>query len=100
VARSLPLEMILNKPLGRKNRGRDSLGSPLTPEDYLNVGDWVEIVQGPLTGMQGRIFRRARKRCFCVEVQMLQAGVSVEVERSMLRPLSLARPAVAVRACG
>jgi transcription antitermination factor NusG len=67
-------------------------GSPLTPEDHLQVGDWVEIVQGPLVGMQGRIFRRGRKLCFCVEIQMLQAGVSVEVERSILRPLSPVRP--------
>ena len=75
-------------------------GSPLTPEEHLQVGDWVEIVHGPLTGMQGRIFRRGRKLCFCVEVQMLQSGVSVEVERSMLQPVAPAGPALAVRACG
>jgi len=75
-------------------------GSPLTPEEHLQVGDWVEIVEGPLAGLQGRIFRRGRKLCFCVEVQMLQSGVSVEVERSMLRPLSNPRRDMAVAACG
>jgi transcription antitermination factor NusG len=66
-------------------------GVPLAPEDRLRVGDWVEISSGPLTGLQGRILRRGSKLRFCVEVQMLQRGVSVDIERWMLRPLPVSQ---------
>jgi transcriptional antiterminator RfaH len=60
-------------------------GAPLTPVDRLQVGDLVEIISGPLAGLEGKILR-GRKLRFCVEVQMLQRGVSVDIESWMLRP--------------
>jgi len=67
-------------------------GAPLTPEDRLQVGDPVEITSGPLAGMEGKILRHGSKLRFCVEVQLLQRGVSVDIDRSMLRP-SVCAPA-------
>jgi transcription antitermination factor NusG len=61
-------------------------GAPLTPEDRLQVGDPVEIIGGPLAGLEGKILRHGSKLRFCVEVQLLQRGVSVDIDRSMLRP--------------
>jgi transcriptional antiterminator RfaH len=62
-------------------------GEPLVPEDRLAVGDRVEIISGPLVGMEGTILRRGNKLRFCVEIQLLQRGVSVDIDRSILRPL-------------
>ncbi len=63
-----------------------SSGAPLTPEDRLQIGDPVEITSGPLAGMEGKILRQGSKLRFCVEVQLLQRGVSVDIDRAMLRP--------------
>jgi transcriptional antiterminator RfaH len=61
-------------------------GAALTPEDRLGVGDWVEITKGPLAGMEGRIVSSKNKLRFCIEIKFLQRGVSVDIDRSMLRP--------------
>jgi hypothetical protein len=61
-------------------------GAPLSPVERLRVGDEVEITTGPLAGLTGTILR-GRKVRFCVEVQMLRRGVSVDIEGWMLRPL-------------
>ncbi len=70
--------------------------SPLTPEEKLGVGDLVEITQGALAGLQGRILRRGKNLKFTVDVRFLQQGVSVEVERWMIQPLA-ERAAVGAR---
>jgi transcriptional antiterminator RfaH len=62
-------------------------GAPLTPEDRLKPGARVEIVSGPLAGLEGTILRRGTRLRFYVEVQFLQRGVSAEVEGWMIRPL-------------
>jgi transcriptional antiterminator RfaH len=60
--------------------------APLTPEDRLQPGDWVEITSGPLAGLEGKILRRGKQLRFIVEVQFLQRGVSVEIEGWMIQP--------------
>jgi hypothetical protein len=91
-------------PVPDQSRLRADLGSvhrlmtsdaPLSPEERLGVGDLVEIAQGALAGLQGRVVRRGKNLKFTVEVRFLQQGVSIEVERWMLQPLS-GRAAVAV----
>jgi transcriptional antiterminator RfaH len=72
-------------------------GSPLSPEERLQPGTHVEIVSGPLTGVEGKIIRRGKRLTFFVEVQFLQQGVSVEIESWMFRPLEAPRPAEAIR---
>jgi len=61
-------------------------GEPLTPEERLQPGDWVEISGGPLEGLQGKVIRRGKHLRFFVEVQFLQRGASVEIDGSMIRP--------------
>ena len=61
-------------------------GEPLTPEEKLQPGDWVEITAGPLEGLQGKIIRRGKQMRLYVEVQFLQRGASVEIDGSMIRP--------------
>jgi transcriptional antiterminator RfaH len=58
----------------------------LTPEDRLLPGTPVEIIQGPLAGLEGTVIRRGKQLTVFVEVQFLQRGVSVEIESWMLQP--------------
>jgi transcriptional antiterminator RfaH len=59
----------------------------LTPEERLQPGMPVRIVEGPLMGMEGKIIQRGRRLCFIVEVHFLQRGVSVEIDAKVIRPL-------------
>jgi transcription antitermination factor NusG len=60
-------------------------GMVLAPEEQLLPGTPVEIVAGPLAGMEGKIIQRGNQMRFFVEVQLLQRGVSVEIEGWMIR---------------
>ncbi len=62
-------------------------GAPLTPEDRLKPGMLVEIISGPLAGLQGKLLRRGKHQKFFVEVHLLQRGVSVEIDGWMLEPV-------------
>jgi transcriptional antiterminator RfaH len=63
-------------------------GMLLTPEEQLQPGAAVEIVAGPLAGLEGKILRRGKELRFFVEVRLLQRGVSVEIEGWMIRLLN------------
>jgi transcriptional antiterminator RfaH len=63
-------------------------GLPLSSEDRLTPGTWVEITCGALAGLEGRVLRRGRQLKLIIEVQFLQQGVSVEVESWMIQAKS------------
>jgi transcriptional antiterminator RfaH len=67
-------------------------GAPLAPEERLQPGDLVEITNGPLAGLEGKVLRRGRQFNFIIEVQFLQRGVSVEIESWMIQPRSKTEP--------
>jgi hypothetical protein len=50
---------------------------PDTPEDGLRPVTAVEIRQGRLAGMRGKIVRTASRRRWVVEVKFIQRGASV-----------------------
>jgi transcriptional antiterminator RfaH len=87
VARCLPVEdqARLHADLARVYRLIVS-DAPLTPEERLQPGDLVDIVAGPLAGLQGKVLRRGKQLKLLVEVEFLQRGVSAEIESWMLRP--------------
>ncbi len=62
-------------------------GARLTPEVRLEPGTRVEIVGGPLTGIEGTVLRQGKHPKVYVEVHFLRQGVSVEVENWMIRPM-------------
>ncbi len=64
--------------------------APLTPEERLQPGSPIEIIAGPLTGLQGKVLRRGKQLKLLVEVEFLQQGVSAEIESWMIRPLEVA----------
>jgi transcription antitermination factor NusG len=67
-------------------------GAPLAPEERLQPGDLVEITDGPLAGLEGKVLRRGKQLNFIVEVQFIQRGVSVEIESWMIQPRTKTEP--------
>jgi len=63
-------------------------GSVLTPEDHLEPGTPVRITAGSFAGLDGKIIRRGKNLHFFIEVQLLQRGVSVEIESWMFQPVA------------
>jgi transcription antitermination factor NusG len=55
-------------------------GAPLLPENGLAPGMKVDIRQGPLAGLRGKIVRTASGQRFVVEVDFIQRGASVLLE--------------------
>ena len=66
-------------------------GGPIVPENRLRPGALVEIISGPLSGLEGKILRQGKHLKFIVEVQFLQRGVSIEIESWMIEPRHSAR---------
>jgi len=69
-------------------------GAPLIPHPYLEVGDEVEIVDGPFRGWTGRVLREKGRLRLIVSVTFLRQSVAAELDREMLAPL---RPRSAAR---
>jgi transcriptional antiterminator RfaH len=67
-----------------------SSGAPLLPEERLEPGSLVEFVFGSLAGLQGKVIRRGKQLRLVVEVELLQRGVSVEIDSHMVQPLGKA----------
>jgi transcription termination/antitermination protein NusG len=57
----------------------------LMPEDCLQPGTWVEVIEGPFRGLEGKLIRRGNQLRFLVEIELLRRGVSVEMEGWMIR---------------
>ncbi len=57
---------------------------PVAPEDRLPPGTLVEIVRGPLAGLQGKVIRQGKHLRFIVEVHFLHKGARVDLEGWML----------------
>lgn len=62
-------------------------GLPMTPEQHLEPGDSVEITDGPLAGLHGKVIQRGKGLKFYVQVNFLQQGASVEIDGWAIRPL-------------
>ncbi len=64
-------------------------GESLRPEDSLVKGSRVLIVEGTYAGVEGRVLEDGGELRVCVEISMLGRGVSVLVERWMIKPLEV-----------
>ncbi len=61
-------------------------GAPLVPHPFLDVGDPVKIVEGPLKGCRGRILRRRGGLRLVVSVTFLRRSVAVSLDRDAVAP--------------
>jgi transcriptional antiterminator RfaH len=62
-------------------------GLPVTPEEKLGPGSWVEVTHGPLAGLTGQIVRSATGRKFVVRIDFIQRGAAVTLDDCVLTPV-------------
>ncbi len=53
---------------------------PYDPYPFLEVGDSVEIIQGPLTGLRGTLLEKKGIYRFILSIDLIQQAVSCEVD--------------------
>lgn len=58
--------------------------APLTLESRLKPGDRVRVVRGSLVGVEGTVRSRRRKCRLVVAVNLIQQGVSIEIDDYLL----------------
>jgi hypothetical protein len=65
-------------------------GAALSPEARLEPGTLMELTAGALKGTRGKVIERRNSLRFVVEVQFLKQGVSLELDKLLVRPVSAA----------
>jgi transcription antitermination factor NusG len=68
----------------------ESAGLPVGPWPYLKEGQRVRIARGPLAGVTGLLASSNESWHVVVNVQLLQRGIAVAVERGDVAPLATA----------
>jgi transcription antitermination factor NusG len=61
---------------------------PYDPHPYLREGMQVEVVRGPLAGLQGILLRKGARARLVIGVSLIRQGASVELDALDVRPLS------------
>jgi len=59
----------------------------IDPYPYMQVGTRVEVIVGPLKGIQGILVEKRGKFRFVLQVDLIRQAVSVEIDASDVRPL-------------
>lgn len=70
-----------------------SAGSRVEPCPYPEVGQLVRIEEGALTGVEGILTRFKGTQRIILSVSLLRRSMAVEIDRSAIRPIQLARTA-------
>ncbi len=61
---------------------------PYDPHPYLREGMQVEVIRGPLAGLQGILLRKGARARLVIGVSLIRQGASVELDALDVRPLS------------
>ncbi len=62
-------------------------GRPVTREERLRPGAMARIVKGPLTGLSGRVLKNRKGVKLVLQVHLLQQGVSIEVDSTIIEAI-------------
>lgn len=62
-------------------------GEPVTAEERLEAGMPAQITHGPLAGLSGQVIENRGGMKFVLQVQFIQQGASVEVDRAVIKAL-------------
>ena len=57
------------------------------PYPYMRIGRRVEVIAGPLKGIQGILVQKKGRFRFVIQVDLIRQAVSVEIDASDVRPL-------------
>ncbi|MEA2602389.1 MAG: hypothetical protein QOF89_3381 [Acidobacteriota bacterium] len=68
-------------------------GIPLVSHPYLEIGDEVEVVDGPFRGWTGKVLREKGRLRLIVSITLLRQAVAAELDREALAPLRRRLPA-------
>ncbi len=70
-----------------------SAGVLLVPHPYLEVGDEVEVLDGPFAGLSGKVLRKKGRFRLVVSVTFVRRSVAAEFDREILAPVAEPRSA-------
>ena len=59
----------------------------IDPYPYMQVGSRVEVIAGPLKGIQGILVEKRGRFRFVIQVDLIRQAVSVEIDASDVRPI-------------
>ena len=60
---------------------------PVFPHTYLQEGQWVRILDGPLKGVEGvLVHAKPNKGLLVISVELLRRSVAVEVDGTQVAP--------------
>jgi transcription antitermination factor NusG len=59
------------------------------PWPFLQVGHWVRLEEGPLTGLEGILVEVRKQHRIIVSVSLLRRSIAVEIDREWVRPLDV-----------
>jgi transcription antitermination factor NusG len=62
-------------------------GLPVATSDYTRIGETVELIDGPLKGIQGIVLRQAKTMRLVVGIELLQRSVAVEIDGTWAVPI-------------
>jgi len=62
-------------------------GLRIDPCPYVEIGEMVEIVNGPLRGLSGLILNSKGEQRLIVSVTLLRRSISIEIDRPSVKPL-------------
>ena len=68
-------------------------GAPLVSLPFLEVGDEVEVMDGPFRGWTGKVLREKGRLRLVVSITLLRQSVAAELGREVLAPLRQRPPA-------
>jgi len=57
------------------------------PYPYIKVGRRVEVIAGPLKGIQGKLVQKKGRFRFVLQVDLIRQAIAVEIDASDVRPL-------------
>ncbi len=60
---------------------------PYDPHPYLHEGMRVEVVRGPLRGVQGILLRKEKRHRLVIGVQLIQQAAAVEIDVDNVAPI-------------
>ncbi len=60
---------------------------PYDPHPYLKEGMQVEVIRGPLIGVQGLLVRKGARARLVISVSLIQQAASVELDASDVAPV-------------
>lgn len=59
---------------------------PVDPHPYLQEGDRVEVVRGPLAGLQGILVRKGSRARLVISVRLIEQAIAVELNADDVLP--------------